>query len=166
MRLARGSSMRKLWPLLAVALGAIALAAVVGVLRRDSLASTPGEVVERFLDRVVRDRYEKAAPFLAEGTGREEPAMLKEWKQEVETGLGKVRRVRGQTDWISGENAEATGVLVADERERRLRFSLEREAGRWRIARLDEFWAKSDPRTESDPRSVRIRESWRDRPRL
>ena len=58
--------------------------------------------------------------------------MLKEWKQEVETGLGKVRRVRGQTDWISGENAEATGVLVADERERRLRFSL--AVGRARAA--------------------------------
>ncbi|HEV8610825.1 MAG TPA: hypothetical protein VGS98_12255 [Thermoanaerobaculia bacterium] len=154
--------MRRHWPLVAVPLAAIALAAIVGVLRRDSLASTPGEVVERFLDGVMRDRYEKAAPFLADGVVRTDtPAALKEWKQEVESGLGKVRRVRGETEWISGEQAEATGVLVAGKRERRLRFALEREGGRWRLARLDEFWG-DDAGADG---SLRVREAWRERRR-
>jgi hypothetical protein len=158
--------MRRFWLLSAVPLGAIALAALVGTLRRDSLASTPGEVVENFLDRVVRDRYEKATPLLVDGGARADvPATLKEWKQGVESGLGNVRHVRGETEWISGEKAEATGVLVAEKRERRLRFALEREGGRWRIARLDDFWTESDRRRADSPRSIRIRENWRARTR-
>lgn len=158
------SSMRKLWPLLAVPLGAIALAALVGALRRDSLASTPGDVVERFLDKVTSERYEKASPFLAGGAGRRDsPARLKEWGREVGSGLGKVRHVRGETDWISGDDAEATGILVAGNRERRLRFSLRRDGGRWRIARLDDFWTGNGRDRTSEPRAIRIRERWRDR---
>jgi hypothetical protein len=158
--------MRRLWVLAAIPLGAIALAALVGTLRRDSVASTPGEVVETFLDRVVRDRYEKATPFLADPAARADaPAALKEWKQGIESGLGKVRHVRGETKWISGEKAEATGVLVAEKRERRLRFALERGGGGWRIARLDDFWTASDSRHADEPGSIRIRENWRTRAR-
>jgi hypothetical protein len=73
-------------------------------------------------------------------------------------------RVRGETDWISGDTAEATGTLVAGRRERRLRFALERDGNRWKIARLDEFWGKD---SASEPTSVapgiRIREGWRRR---
>lgn len=152
--------MRRYWPIIAVPLGAIAIAALVGIVRRDSLTSTPGEVVEDFLGHIVRDRYEKAARFVADGSAT--PQRLKEWRESVENGLGEVRHVRGETDWISGEEAEATGVLVAEQRERRLRFALEREEGRWRIARLDEFWG-NDASNAAAP--VRVREGWRERRR-
>jgi hypothetical protein len=150
--IARIVVMRRLWPVLAVALGAIAVAALVGALRRDSLSSTPGEVVEDFLERIARERYEKAAPLLAgEIAQSATPERLREWKQNVETGLGQVESVRGETDWISGEEAEATGILVTNRRERRLRFGLERESGRWRIARLDEFWGDDAVRAIEPP---------------
>ena len=155
--------MRRLWVLAAIPLGSIALAALVGALRHDSLASTPGEVVETFLDKVVRDRYEKATPFLADPGARAGAPSLKQWKQGIESGLGKVRRVHGETEWISGEKAEATGVLVADKRERRLRFALEHGGGGWRIARLDDFWTASDSRLADEPGSIRIRKNWRPR---
>lgn len=151
--------MRRYWPLIAVPLAAIAVAALVGIVRRDALSSTPGEVVEDFLGRIVRDRYENAARLVADGSAT--PQRLKEWRESVENGLGEVRRVRGETDWISGEEAEATGILVAERRERRLRFALEREGGRWRIARLDEFWG-DDAGAEG---SMRVREAWRERRR-
>lgn len=157
--------MRRFWPLFAVPLGALAIAAVAGVLRREALSSTPGQVVQDFLGQVVRDRFEKATPLLMEGgEASRTPAALKEWKQRIEAGLGTIRRVRGETDWISGEEAEATGILVAKRRERRLRFVLERERGRWRIARLDRFWG-GDNVSVSDPGPIRIREDGRGRPR-
>jgi hypothetical protein len=155
---------RRFWPLLAVPLGALAIAALAGVLRREAVSSTPGQVVSDFLGQVVRDRFEKATPFLTEGgEGSRTPAALKEWKQSVEAGLGTIRRVRGETDWISGQEAEATGILVAKRRERRLRFALERESGRWRIARLDRFWG-GDNAPVPDPGPIRIREDGRGRP--
>lgn len=159
--------MRRWWPLLAVSAAAIGLAALVGVLRSDVVSFTPGEVVERFLGRIVGDRYEKATPLLTDEVERSTtPDALKQWKKSVEAGLGHIREVRGETEWISGEAAEATGVLDAEHRERRLRFGLKREAGRWKIARLDEFWGEdSDSRNGSDFESIRIREGWRERPR-
>lgn len=150
--------MRRYGLILAVPLAAIAIAFLVGIVRRDALSSTPGEVVQDFLGRIVRDRYEKAARLVADGSAT--PQRLKDWTASVENGLGEVRRVRGETDWISGEEAEATGVLVAGQRERRLRFALEREGGRWRIARLDEFWGDDAADAAS---TVRLREGWRAR---
>lgn len=158
------SGVRRFWPLFAVPLGALTIAAVAGILRRDALSPTPGQVVQDFLGHVVRDRFEKAAPLLTDGEGSRTPAALEEWKQSVEAGLGSIRTVRGETDWISGEEAEATGILVAKRRERRLRFALERERGRWRIARLDRFWG-GDNAPVPDPGPIRIREDWRGRPR-
>lgn len=157
--------MRRYWPLLAIPLAALAIGALAGVLRRDAVSSTPGQVVEEFLDRIVRDRYDKATGLLTGGT--ETPERLKDWGKKVAEGLGEVRSVRGETDWISGEEAEATGVLVAGQRERRLRFALEREDGRWRIARLDEFWGEDSDaaRAAEVAASVRVREGWRERPR-
>lgn len=151
--------MKRLWPLAVVPLLALGTALLVGALRRDALEPTPGEVVHDFLGRVVRDRYEKAALLLEESARRSATAdLLREWKRNVESGLGPVRAVRGETEWISGEEAEATGVLVTRRRERRLRFTLEREDGRWRIARLDEFWGEeATPAAEN----FRIREGWR-----
>ena len=145
---------RRFWPLLAVPAGAIAVFLVAGALRRENVSATPGEVVEDFLGHVVRDRFEKAAPLLAESGGGV-PAALRRWKENVEAGLGTIRSVRGETDWISGEQAEATGVLVAARRERRLRFALELAGGRWRIARLDEFWGDDDPAAAFGPVSIR-----------
>lgn len=161
-------TMRRWWPLLAVSAAAIGLAALIGVLRSDVVSFTPGEVVERFLGRIESDGYEKATPLLTDEVGRSvPPEALKRWKRSVEAGLGKIRRVRGETEWISGEEAEATGVLDAGRRERRLRFGLEREDGRWKIARLDEFWSEDSDssRTGSDLGSIRVREGVRQRPR-
>jgi hypothetical protein len=153
--------MRRFWPVFAIPALLLALATLVGVLRHDALSATPGKVVEDFLRGVVHERYEKAISLLTvEGSGSKEE--LSRWKRSVEDGLGKVKRVRGETEWISGEEAEATGVLVAERRERRLRFGLEREGGRWRIARLDEFWGESEAAgNAADPSSVPIREGWR-----
>jgi hypothetical protein len=153
---------RRFWPLIAVPAGALAVLFLAGLLRREATSATPGEVVEDFLGHVVRDRFEKAAPLLAE-SGEGAPATLSRWKENVEAGLGSIHRVRGETDWISGEQAEATGVLVAERRERRLRFALEREEGRWRIAQLDDFWGDDAPAPAFGP--VSIREDGRARPR-
>jgi hypothetical protein len=157
--------MRKLWPLLAIPLALLAIGALVGIVRRDAVSSTPGQVVEDFLDRIIGSRYEKAAQLLTAES--ETPERLKDWRAKVAEGLGEVQGVRGETDWISGEEAEATGVLVAGHRERRLRFALGREDGRWRITRLDEFWGEDADAADAAEvaASVRVREGWRERPR-
>ena len=158
--------MRRFWPLFAIPALLVALAALVGALRRDAVSTTPGEVVEDFLRRVVDEKYEKATSLLtAEGSDSTKEE-LSRWRQSVEDGLGKIRSVRGETEWISGEEAEATGVLVAERRERQLRFGLERDGGRWRIARLDEFWGEPETTGEAmAPEALRIRERWRLRTR-
>jgi len=144
----------------AIPVGAIGLVALVGVLRHESLAETPGAAVESFLGHLSRERYQEAAPLLSsELEKRADPEVLKEWEREVRVGLGEIRGVRGKTEWISGEDAEATGVLKAGRRERRLRFGLKREGQRWVINRLDEFWLQRPPETKS----IRIREGWRNR---
>jgi hypothetical protein len=144
----------------AIPVGAIGLVALVGVLRHESLAETPGAVVESFLGHLSRERYQEAAPLLSsELEKRADPEVLKEWEREVRVGLGEIRGVRGKTEWISGEDAEATGVLKAGRRERRLRFGLKRERQRWVINRLDEFWLQRPPETKS----IRIRERGRNR---
>lgn len=147
----------------------LVLAAVVGVLlglflgasalRRDAAAAeTPGTVVERFLRQIERERYEKATELLAADL---ESAVtsdaLRAWDREARAGLGDVERVHAETEWIAGEKAEATGVIESDRRERRLRFGLKREEGRWAIDRLDEFW--TDPASSGRPS-----EKWRERP--
>ena len=146
--------------LASVPAAAIALVALVGTLRRPSSAETPGAVVESFLVHLSKARYERAAPLLSsELEKRAGPDVLKEWEKEVRAGLGDVRDVRGKTEWISGEDAEASGVLRAGRRERRLRFGLKRERRRWVIDRLDEFWLARP----AEPGSIRIRERWRNR---
>ncbi len=146
--------------LVAVPIGAIALALLVGSLRRGSAPDTPGAVVEKFVEHVSREHYAKATPLLASELEKAAtPEALAVWEREAESGLGKVRGVRGETDWISGEEAEATAILRAGQRERRLRFALEREDGAWAITRLDGFWG--DAPTSAGP--IRIRESGRDR---
>jgi hypothetical protein len=146
----------------AVPFAAIVLASLVGVLREDSLTVTPGEVVQSFLRRVLQQRYGMAVSFLASDVQRSAtPGALEEWKQRVETGLGKIRGVRGETEWISGETAEASGVLVAKQRDRRLRFALKSARGRWVITRLDEFWGE----VAGAEGPIRVREAWRGRPR-
>ncbi len=128
----------------AVPVAAIALALLIGGLRRDSGAESPGSVVEKFVRHVSEERYAKATPLLANDLqSAATPEALSGWSRESRSGLGKVRRVRGETDWISGEEAEATVVLRAEGRERRLRFALKREEGEWAIARLDGFWGKA-----------------------
>lgn len=154
--------MRRFPAFLAVPLAALALAALVGILRRDAVSSTPGQVVEQFLDRLAGGRYQRASELLVPG-GSASIADLQRWKESVENGLGKVRNVRGETEWISGEESEATGILLAERRERRLRFALERENGRWRIVRLDEFWGEPAA-SRTDP-NRRMREGWRLRAR-
>lgn len=146
--------------LAAVPIGAIALAFLVGALRRDSAPETPGAVVEQFVRHVSAARYAKATTLLAsELENAATPEALSAWEREAQSGLGKVRGVRGETDWISGEEAEATAILRAEQRERRLRFALKREDGKWVIARLDGFWGNAP--TSVGP--IRIRESWRNR---
>lgn len=144
----------------AVSIGAIVLFLLVGTLRHDVPAQTPGAVVENFVRHVSRDRYAKAKPLLSsELEGEATPEALAAWEREARSGLGEVRRVRGETDWVSGEEAEATAILETEQRERRLRFALKREEGNWVIARLDQFWG--DASTSAG--SIRIRESWRNR---
>lgn len=146
--------------LAAVPIGGIALALLVAALRRDSGAETPGAVVERFVRHVAAERYARATPLLASELEKAAtPETLSAWERDAQSGLGTVRGVRGETDWISGEEAEATAILRAGRRERRLRFSLAREDGAWAITRLDRFWG-DDPASR---RSGRIGESWRDR---
>ena len=153
--------MRRSWLLFAVPALLVALAALVGVLRRDAVSATPGEVVEDFLRRVVDERYEKATSLLTAEGSDSTKEQLSRWKRSIEDGLGKVKTIRGETEWISGEEAEATGVLVAERRERRLRFGLERADGRWRIARLDEFWGQpGSAELAPDVGAIRIRERW------
>jgi hypothetical protein len=126
---------KSLLRLAAVPVAAIALVAAVAALRHNALPETPGVVVERFLDHLSDGRHERAAALLA-GPLRESatPAALERWQGEAVRRLGKARRVRGETEWISGSEAEATGVIEAGGRDRRLRFRLERESGRWVLA--------------------------------
>jgi hypothetical protein len=142
-------------------MGAIAFALLVALLRTDaSAAATPGAVVEKFVEHVSRERFTKASPLLSdELESAATPEALAAWEREVKSGLGEVTRVRGETDWISGEEAEATAVLEAEHRERRLRFALNREEGEWVIARLDGFWGDAP----DAPGSIAIRESRRNR---
>lgn len=143
-----------------VPLAAVALALLVGVLRRDSGTETPGAVVEKFVGHVSRERYAKATPLLSnELESAATPETLSGWERETRKGLGKVRGVRGETDWIAGDEAEATAILEAEHRERRLRFALKRQDGDWAIARLDGFWGKAPTAAGSNRR-----ETWRDRP--
>ena len=152
--------MKGLLRLAAVPLGAIAIALLVGSVRRDTPPQTPGTVVEKFVRHVSRDNFDKATPLLtSELQGAATAEALSSWEREAQSGLGPVRRVRGETDWVSGEEAEATAVLESEHRERRLRFALKREGGEWAIARLDGFWAEAPASAESP----RIRESWRSR---
>lgn len=144
----------------AVPIGAIALALLVGALRRGSAPETPGAVVEKFVRHVSAERYEKATPLLGRELERAAtPEALSSWDREARSGLGKVGGVRGETDWISGEEAEATAILRAERRERRLRFVLTREDGKWAITQLDGFWGNAP----ASAGSGRFRESWRNR---
>ena len=147
--------MKSLLRLAVVPVAAIALVALVAALRRDVLPETPGAVVEKFLDHLSAGRYEKAVTLLA-GPLRESatPAALEKWQSEAVGGLGTPRRARGETEWISGSEADATGVIEAGRRDRRLRFGLQRESGRWVLTRLDDFWLASPAPGES----IRIRE--------
>ena len=152
--------MKSLLRLAVVPVAAIALVALVAALRRDVLPETPGAVVEKFLDHLSAGRYEKAVTLLA-GPLRESatPAALEKWQSEAVGGLGTPRRARGETEWISGSEADATGVIEAGRRDRRLRFGLQRESGRWVLTRLDDFWLASP----SPGESIRIREVGRRR---
>ena len=144
-----------------VPLGAIAIALVLATMRRDSPAETPGAVVEKFVRHVSQDRFGKAAPLLTSDLEKAAtPEALAIWERESQAGLGEVSRVRGETDWVSGEEAEATAVLEAEHRERRLRFALKREDGEWAIARLDGFWGSAPASADA----IRVRDSWRSRP--
>ena len=146
--------------LAAVPAAAIALVALAGALRHPPSAETPGAVVETFLVHLSKARFESAAPLLSSRLEkRAGPEVLKEWEKEVRVGLGEVRDVRGKTEWISDGEAEASGLLRAGRRERRLRFGLKREGRRWLIDRLDEFWLARP----AEPGSIRIRERWRNR---
>jgi hypothetical protein len=142
-----------------VPLAAIAIALLIAGLRGDSGAESPGTVVEKFVRNVSEERYAKATPLLANDLeSAATPEALSGWGRESRNGLGKVHGVRGETDWISGEEAEATVILQAEHRERRLRFSLKREEGEWAIARLDGFWGKTPLSGGSAGR-----EAWRNR---
>jgi hypothetical protein len=152
--------MKGLLRLAAVPVAAIALVALVAALRRDVLPETPGAVVERFLDHLAAKRYEKASTLLAGPLrGSATPAALEKWQTEAVRGLGTTRRARGETEWISGSEADATGVIEAGRRDRRLRFGLQRQSGRWVLTRLDDFWLASPAPVES----IRIREVGRRR---
>ena len=116
-------------------------------------------VVQKFLDQLSEGRYEPAAKLLAAPLRESAtPAALERWQGEAVRGLGKTRRVRGETEWISGSEAEATGVIQAGRRDRRLRFGLQRESGRWVLARLDDFWVAGLATVE-----IRVREVGRRR---
>jgi hypothetical protein len=151
---------KSLLRLAAVPVAAIALVAVLAALRGNALLETPGSVVERFLDHLSAGRYEKAATLLASRLRESAtPAALEKWQSEAVRGLGRTRRARGETEWISGSEADATGVIEAGRRDRRLRFGLRRESGRWVLTRLDDFWLTSPAPVES----IRIREVGRRR---
>ncbi len=152
--------MKGLIRLAVVPVAAIALVAAVASLRRGAVPETPGAVVEKFLDQLSEARYEKAATLLA-GPLRESvtPAVLERWHREIARGLGKTDRVRGETEWISGPEAEATGVIEAGRRDRRLRFGLQLESGQWILTSLDDFWVAGP----SPAKSIRIRELGRRR---
>jgi hypothetical protein len=143
-----------------VPVAAMAIALLLASFRRDSPAQTPGAVVEKFVNHVSHDRFAKAAPLLTSDLEKAAtPEALSTWERAARSGLGAVRRVRGETDWVSGEEAEATAVLESEHRERRLRFALKREDGEWAIARLDGFWGSAPASADS----IRIREAWRSR---
>ena len=151
--------MKTVFRLAAVPAAAIALAFALSGLRRDSGAESPGAVVEKFVRHVSEERYAKAAPLLSDELGSAAtPEALSGWGRESRSGLGPVRSVRGETDWISGEEAEATAILETEHRERRLRFALKREEGKWAIVRLDGFWGDA-PVSGSSVRN----EAWRNR---
>jgi hypothetical protein len=149
---------RKLLRIAAVPLAAIALFLAAARVRRNAVPESPGAVVEHFLDHVSQGRYERAATFLAPDVrGSEGAAAVERWKAEAVRGLGEVRDVRGETEWISGTEAEATGLIRSNRRDRKLRFGLELASGRWVVNRLDDFW-------EAAPISlgaIRIREGGR-----
>jgi hypothetical protein len=137
---------KNLLRLAAVPVAAIAFMAGVASLR--AVPATPGATVQTFLVHLTEGRNEQAAELLStEMRAAATPAALGRWQAQALRGLGEADDVRGETEWISGSEAEATGVVEAGRRDRRLRFGLERESGRWLVSRLDDFWvAESRPR--------------------
>lgn len=150
--------MKSFLRLAAVPVAAIALAAAVAGLR--TVPETPGAVVERFLGHLAAGRNENAAELLSAGMRESAtPAALARWQAQALRRLGRADRLRGETEWISGSEAEATGVIEAGRRDRRLRFGLVRDSGRWLVSRLDDFWLADAVPSES----IRIRELGRQR---
>jgi hypothetical protein len=149
---------KSLFRFAAVPAAAIALAAAVAALRH--VPATPGVTVQTFLAHLSRGRNEKAAELLSPRMrAAATPAALARWQAQALRGLGEAHAVRGETEWISGSEAEATGVIEAGRRDRRLRFGLERDSGRWVLSRLDDFWLAEARPSES----IRIRELGRRR---
>jgi len=105
---------RRVLRIAAVPLAAIALFLAVARVRRSAVPETPGAVVEHFLDHVAQGRYERAATLLSPDLrGSEAPAAVERWKAEAVRGLGEIRDVRGETEWISGTDGLLLGLAVA-----------------------------------------------------
>lgn len=118
---------------------ALAIAAVVVFVGndRETLVPPPDAVVESFVRQLVSGRESRAIPYLAKSiSGSVSEEELRRIEQSVEREVGDVGDVRAETDWSSGDRAEATAVWRSGEREARRRFGLRREHGLWRIDRL------------------------------
>ena len=120
--------------LVAIALGLLAVD-VFGLGDRTVLTPPPEAVTEGFLREMTMKRYEPATAYLSSNLSRELPeARLEEIGRDLEARAGRISDVRAETLSMSGNYAEAVGLLKSD-RAGELRFTirLKWEEGQWAV---------------------------------
>ena len=121
---------------LAVAVGLASVALVVfGLGDRETLVPPPEAVVEGFVRELETGRYERATAYLGEElSGRVGAEQLEGWTRRLLERTGDVLDVEGVPGWHTDARAEAYAVLTTERAgEPRLRFTLAREQGVWKI---------------------------------
>jgi hypothetical protein len=130
-------------PLAVAAILAAALAvAALGVFVAGDAATLvppPEAVAENFLRALARNRYAQAttqlAPELRATVGIEG---LRRRLQQIEGECGHVEDVHGEGGTRAAESAVATALVKGTARQRRLRFTVVRQWGEWRLMSLGE----------------------------
>ena len=130
-------------PLAVMAILAVAVAvagfAVFAAGDAATLVPPPEVVAENFLRALVRKRDAQALSHLTpELRARVGVEGLRRRRQQIEGACGHVEDVRGEQGTRSGETAVATALVEGAGCDRRVRFTLERRWGEWRLTSLGE----------------------------